>query len=62
MYRMSIKHGKNMIKIIIKMTKINSIIITMKISITIIIIEAEEITEVGEEEVMEEAEEVCKIN
>ena len=59
---MSIKHGKNMIKIIIKMKKINSIIITMMISITIIIIEAEETTEVGEEEVMEEAEEVCKIN
>ena len=48
-----------MTKIIIRKTKINSIITIMKTGITKVTKEAEVITEAGEEEVMEEAEEVC---
>jgi hypothetical protein len=57
MYRKSIKHGKNMNKIIIKRKTIISIITKMKIEITAATTEAEAVIE--EEEVTVEVEEVC---
>ena len=57
MYRKSIKHGKNMIKIIIKRKTIISIITIMKIEITAATTEAEAAIE--EEVVTVEVEEVC---
>ena len=57
MYRKSIKHGKNMIKIIIKRKTIISIITKIKIQITATTTETEAALE--EEEVTVEVEEVC---
>ena len=57
MYRKSIKHGKNMSKIIIKRKTIISIITKMKIEITATTTEAKAALE--EEEVTVEVEEVC---
>ena len=57
MYLKSIKHGKKMIKIIIKRKMIISIITKMKIEITTITIEAE--AGIEEEEDTVEVEEVC---